>query len=161
MELAFVRLLQKKDLEYVRRLLVNGINPNSKNYDFRTPLHLSASEGMYPISVLLLEAEASVFAVDRWGKSALDEARVGGNINLVKLLEDARGSQLSEFSTSFGKGQEQPEESLFIGMTDGGQRVRCKVFASEPGDLKDREEEESFYGYLKALMSSLTQQRSS
>lgn len=115
----------KRDLEYLRRLLANGINPNSKNYDFRTPLHLAASEGLYPISVLLLEAGASVFAVDRWGKSPLDEARVGGNKNLIKLLEDAKGSQLSEFSPSFGRSQ------------DEGQRVRCRVFASEPNDLKD------------------------
>ncbi|KAK6794848.1 hypothetical protein RDI58_008301 [Solanum bulbocastanum] len=115
----------KRDLEYLRRLLANGINPNSKNYDFRTPLHLAASEGLYPISVLLLEAGASVFAVDRWGKSPLDEARVGGNKNLIKLLEDAKGSQLSEFSPSFGRSQ------------DEGQRVRCTVFASEPNDLKD------------------------
>ncbi|KAL3342537.1 hypothetical protein AABB24_026529 [Solanum stoloniferum] len=115
----------KRDLEYLRRLLANGINPNSKNYDFRTPLHLAASEGLYPISVLLLKAGASVFAVDRWGKSPLDEARVGGNKNLIKLLEDAKGSQLSEFSPSFGRSQ------------DEGQRVRCTVFASEPNDLKD------------------------
>ncbi|WMV21011.1 hypothetical protein MTR67_014396 [Solanum verrucosum] len=115
----------KRDLEYLRRLLANGINPNSKNYDFRTPLHLAASEGLYPISVLLLEAGASVFAVDRWGKSPLDEARVGGNKNLIKLLEDAKGSQLSEFSPSFGRSQ------------DEGQRVKCTVFASEPNDLKD------------------------
>ncbi|KAH0689950.1 hypothetical protein KY289_017308 [Solanum tuberosum] len=115
----------KRDLEYLRRLLANGINPNSKNYDFRTPLHLAASEGLYPISVLLLEAGASVFAVDRWGKSPLDEARVGGNKNLIKLLEDAKGSQLSEFSPSFGRSQ------------DEGQQVKCTVFASEPNDLKD------------------------
>lgn len=56
----------KRDLEYLRRLLANGINPNSKNYDFRTPLHLAASEGLFSISVLLLEAGASVFAVDRY-----------------------------------------------------------------------------------------------
>lgn len=56
----------RRDVEYLRRLLANGINPNSKNYDFRTPLHLAASEGLYPISVLLLEAGASVFAVDRY-----------------------------------------------------------------------------------------------
>ncbi|XP_075111803.1 potassium channel SKOR isoform X2 [Nicotiana tabacum] len=116
--------VSKRDLDYLRRLLDSGINPNSKNYDFRTPLHLAASEGLFPISVLLLEAGASVFAVDRWGRTPLDEARVGGNKNLIKLLEDAQGSQLSEFSTSFGK-------------QDEGQRVRCRVFASDPRSLKD------------------------
>lgn len=43
--------------------------------------------------------------VYRWGKSPLDEARVGGNKNLIKLLEDAKGSQLSEFSPSFSRSQ--------------------------------------------------------
>ncbi|XP_075112151.1 potassium channel SKOR-like isoform X2 [Nicotiana tabacum] len=114
----------KRDLDYLRRLLDSGINPNSKNYDFRTPLHLAASEGLFPISVLLLKAGASVFAVDRWGRTPLDEARVGGNKNLIKLLEDAHGSQLSEFSTSFGK-------------QDEGQRVRCRVFTSDPRSLKN------------------------
>nr|XP_016467944.1 PREDICTED: potassium channel SKOR-like [Nicotiana tabacum] len=117
-------VVAKRDLDYLRRLLDSGINPNSKNYDFRTPLHLAASEGLFPISVLLLEAGASVFAVDRWGRTPLDEARVGGNKNLIKLLEDAQGSQLSEFSTNFGK-------------QDEGQRVRCTVLASDPRDLKD------------------------
>ncbi|XP_070009189.1 potassium channel SKOR-like [Nicotiana sylvestris] len=114
----------KRDLDYLRRLLDSAINPNSKNYDFRTPLHLAASEGLFPISVLLLKAGASVFAVDRWGRTPLDEARVGGNKNLIKLLEDAQGSQLSEFSTSFGK-------------QDEGQRVRCRVFTSDPRSLKN------------------------
>ncbi|KAI3463566.1 hypothetical protein Pfo_020229 [Paulownia fortunei] len=89
----------RNDMDFLKRLLANGINPNSKNYDLRTPLHLAASEGLYPESVLLLEAGASVFATDRWGRTPLDEARIGGNRNLVKLLEDAKLTQMSEFSS--------------------------------------------------------------
>lgn len=55
-----------RDLDFLKRLLANGINPNSKNYDLRTPLHLAASEGLYPESILLLESGASVFATDRY-----------------------------------------------------------------------------------------------
>ncbi|CAI9113202.1 OLC1v1013772C3 [Oldenlandia corymbosa var. corymbosa] len=93
------------DLELLRRLLSFGTNPNSKNYDLRTPLHVAASEGLYPASVLLLGAGASVIAVDRWGKTPLDEARLGGNKSLISLLEDAKRSQLSEFSESFQRKQ--------------------------------------------------------
>ncbi|GJX99785.1 potassium channel SKOR-like protein [Tanacetum coccineum] len=76
------------DLEFVTRVLANGINPNSKNYDLRTPLHIAAAEGLYSMSRLILEAGGSVFSKDRWGNTPLDEARVGGTKKLVKLLED-------------------------------------------------------------------------
>ncbi|KDP37417.1 hypothetical protein JCGZ_07944 [Jatropha curcas] len=87
----------KRDLGLLKRALVNGVNPNAKNFDFRTPLHIAASEGLYPMASLLLEAGASVLAKDRWGNTPLDEARVGGDKNLIKLLEAARISQMSEF----------------------------------------------------------------
>lgn len=54
-----------KELEFLRRLLHSGVNANSRNYDLRTPLHIAASEGLYPASVILLEAGANVLSVDR------------------------------------------------------------------------------------------------
>lgn len=56
----------KGDLEFVTRVLANGINPNSKNYDLRTPLHIAAAEGFYSMSKLILEAGGSVFSKDRY-----------------------------------------------------------------------------------------------
>lgn len=56
----------RRDLNFLKRLLANGINPNAKNYDSRTPLHLAASEGLYSMTNLLLEAGASVLAKDRY-----------------------------------------------------------------------------------------------
>ncbi|XAR55686.1 hypothetical protein NMG60_11035844 [Bertholletia excelsa] len=90
-----------RDIEFLRRVLANGINPNSKNYDLRTPLHVAAAEGLYKMACLLLDAGASVFSKDRSGYTPLDEARIGGDKNLIKLLEDARRAQLSNFSDSF------------------------------------------------------------
>jgi ankyrin repeat protein len=46
--------------------LASGINPNAKNYDLRTPLHLAASEGLYSMAELLLEAGSSVLSKDRY-----------------------------------------------------------------------------------------------
>ncbi|KAL8123943.1 hypothetical protein AgCh_011807 [Apium graveolens] len=87
----------REDTDYLRRVMDNGANPNSKNYDLRTPLHLASSKGLCAIAHLLLEAGASVFSKDRWGKTPLDEARIGGNKNLVQLLENAKHDQLREF----------------------------------------------------------------
>lgn len=56
----------KGDLEFLTRVLDNGINPNSKNYDLRTPLHISAAEGLYSIAKLILEAGGSVLSKDRY-----------------------------------------------------------------------------------------------
>ncbi|KAL9170064.1 hypothetical protein ABFS82_04G119700 [Erythranthe guttata] len=91
----------RKEFGFLTRLLANGINPNSKNYDLRTPLHLAASQGSYAECVLLVETGASVFATDRWGRTPVDEARVGGNRELVKLLEDAKLMQMSQFSCCY------------------------------------------------------------
>ncbi|CAH1424938.1 unnamed protein product [Lactuca virosa] len=77
------------DFEFLKRVLANGINPNSKNYDLRTPLHIAAAEGLYSIAKLILEAGGSVMSKDRWGNTPLDEARVGGSKKLIKLIEDA------------------------------------------------------------------------
>ncbi|GMN46089.1 hypothetical protein TIFTF001_015266 [Ficus carica] len=90
----------RRDVNLLKRILDKDINPNAKNYDHRTPLHIAAAEGLYVMAELLLNAGASVYSKDRWGNTPLDEARIGGNKKLIKLLELARSSQLLEFSTS-------------------------------------------------------------
>ncbi|KAL5556457.1 hypothetical protein UlMin_038693 [Ulmus minor] len=88
------------DMNLLKRLLAEGVNPNAKNYDRRTPLHIAASEGLYSMAEFILDAGASVYLKDRWGNTPIDEARIGGNKNLLKLLEVAKSSQMSEFSNS-------------------------------------------------------------
>ncbi|RVW27522.1 Potassium channel SKOR [Vitis vinifera] len=154
----------RRDLNFLKRLLANGINPNAKNYDSRTPLHLAASEGLYSMTNLLLEAGASVLAKDRikgrtllefldskeklrspepggfnyipqeldhhsiprWGNTPLDEARIGGNKNLIKLLEEAMSAQLSEFSSC---SQEIRADKM--------RQRKCTVFPFHPWDSKE------------------------
>ena len=41
-------------------------NPNSKDYDFRTPLHVAALRGSYGLAKLLVEAGANVLSKDRY-----------------------------------------------------------------------------------------------
>ncbi|XWS11575.1 hypothetical protein CRYUN_Cryun37aG0009900 [Craigia yunnanensis] len=56
----------KGDSDFLKRVLSNGIDPNSRDYDHRTPLHVAASEGLYLMAKLLIEAGASVFTKDRY-----------------------------------------------------------------------------------------------
>lgn len=112
------------DSDFLKRVLSNGVDPNSKDYDHRTPLHVAASEGLYLMAKLLLEAGASVFTKDRWGNTPLDEGRMCGNKNLIKLLEDAKCTQLSEFH--YGS----------QGMIDKKYPRKCTVFPFHPWDEK-------------------------
>ncbi|XP_023769988.1 potassium channel SKOR [Lactuca sativa] len=114
------------DIDYIRRILSNGVDPNSKDYDFRTPLHVAASQGSYIIVKLLVEAGASVLSKDRWGNTPLDEGRMSGNKMLIKLLEEAKDVQLSEL----------PEGSQEI--TDKMHPRKCTVYAFHPWEEKDK-----------------------
>lgn len=60
------RAVAKGDSDFLKRLLLNGIDPNSKDYDHRSPLHIAASEGLYLMAEMLLKAGASVFSKDRY-----------------------------------------------------------------------------------------------
>ena len=68
-------------------------------------LHVKMSEDSNPstcILHLLLPLIITffwIFVSGRWGNTPLDEARIGGNKNLIKLLEEAMSAQLSEFSS--------------------------------------------------------------
>lgn len=59
------------DTDFLKRVLSYGVDPNSKDYDHRTPLHVAASEGLYLMVKLLLEAGASVFTRDRCSRIIL------------------------------------------------------------------------------------------
>ncbi|XP_048422336.1 potassium channel SKOR [Pyrus x bretschneideri] len=117
--------IARGDADLLKRLLANGIDPNSKDYDHRTPLHVAASEGLYIMAKLLLEAGASVFSKDRWGNTPLDEGRMCGNKNLIKLLEEAKAAQLTEFPNC---AQE---------ITDKMHPKKCTVYPFHPWESKD------------------------
>ncbi|KAF6169834.1 hypothetical protein GIB67_034226 [Kingdonia uniflora] len=109
------------DWDFLKRVLSNGIDVNSKDYNHRTPLHVAASEGLYLMAKLLIEFGANVFSKDRWQNTPLDEGRNCGNKNLVRLLEDAKLDQLTEFELS--------KE-----VQDKMHRRKCIVFPFHPWD---------------------------
>ena len=67
----------KGDDDNLLLLLNNGIDPNAKDYDSRSALHLAAAEGKDKIVELLLQFKADVNIKDRWGGTPLLDAIVG------------------------------------------------------------------------------------
>ncbi|XP_047312179.1 potassium channel SKOR-like [Impatiens glandulifera] len=114
------------DADLLKRLLANGLNPDSSDYDNRTPLHIASSQGLYFMAKLLLESGASVFIKDRWGNTPVDEAETCGNKSMVKLLNDAKQNQFSEF----------PEGTITDSCKVMGKR-KCTVFPFHPWESSD------------------------
>ncbi|CAI5977231.1 unnamed protein product [Closterium sp. NIES-65] len=105
--------VMRGDTGLLRRLLVNGVNPNAADYDLRTPLHIASAEGFVQVARLLVEHGADVAALDRWGNSSLDEARRCGSLPLIHLLEEAmreRGLLIGGESVEDGSEREGGEE---------------------------------------------------
>ncbi|CAH8309866.1 unnamed protein product [Eruca vesicaria subsp. sativa] len=119
-------VVAKGDSDFLKRLLNNGIDPNSKDYDQRTPLHVASSEGLYLLAKQLVEAGANVLKKDRWGNTPLDEALGCGNKMLIKLLEDAKISQMSSFLSSSKE------------LKDKVYKKKCTVYSSHPNESKEK-----------------------
>ncbi|KAJ0977197.1 hypothetical protein J5N97_012671 [Dioscorea zingiberensis] len=81
-------------IDVLRRLLENGVDPNSKNYDQRTPLHVAAAEGLHLVAKILIQFGADVLSMDRWGNTPIDEGRKCGSKPLMKILEQTRAAHL-------------------------------------------------------------------
>ncbi|XP_042380021.1 potassium channel KOR2-like [Zingiber officinale] len=77
------------NVKLLRGLLKYGVDPNSRNYDERTPLHVAASQGLHHAATMLIESGADVLSKDRWGNTAVDEGRRCASQHLVNILEDA------------------------------------------------------------------------
>ncbi|KAJ6795488.1 potassium channel KOR1-like isoform X1 [Iris pallida] len=120
----------KGDADFLKRVLSFGADPNSKDYDHRTPLHIAAAEGLNLIAKMLLEAGASVFAMDRWGNTPLDEVRKSGSRSVLRLLEDAKSEELSKFP---GQSSREIQEKMHP--------QKCTVFPFHPWGSEDEKKE--------------------
>lgn len=87
--LALISFAAKGDSDEVRRIILEGVDANSKDYDFRTPLHLACGEGHTEVVKILLEAGADPNSEDRWSGLPLDDAILKGHAECEKLLLDA------------------------------------------------------------------------
>ncbi|XP_020111469.1 potassium channel KOR2-like [Ananas comosus] len=86
------KIATESNISTLRRLLEYGVDPNTKNYDLRTPLHIAAAEGLHLVAAVLLEFGADVLSKDRWGNTPLDEGRRCGSKPLLQILEQARAN---------------------------------------------------------------------
>ncbi|XP_039820792.1 potassium channel KOR2-like isoform X2 [Panicum virgatum] len=80
----------------LNRLLRFGVDPNCKNYDRRTPLHIAAAEGLHLVASMLIGFGADVQAKDRWGNTPLDEGRRCSCKPLVRILEQATTAAVAQ-----------------------------------------------------------------
>jgi ankyrin repeat protein len=88
----------KGDISQVKRLIENGVNPSSGDYDKRTALHIAAAEGQDKVVEYLLSAKAHANCTDRWGGTPLQDALAGSHNSCAALLKSKGG----KVPTSFG-----------------------------------------------------------
>jgi glutaminase len=81
------------DLGSIRRLVALGIPIHAADYDGRTALHLAAAEGHVEICRYLLAHGHPSGCRDRWGASALDEARRERRDDVVAAIVEWRATQ--------------------------------------------------------------------
>jgi len=77
------------DLKGIQMILDSGGNPNSGDYDHRTPLHLASAEGHLEVVRVLVLNGASVHAKDRFGATPLQEAIAYKRDDVATLLRVA------------------------------------------------------------------------
>jgi len=90
------------DVEGIRRLVVQGASLDAADYDGRTAIHLAASEGQAEVVAYLLAQGAESAPIDRWGSTPADDARRGGHLDCIALLEDAEDGRNGERHKALG-----------------------------------------------------------
>ncbi|XP_059590589.1 potassium channel KOR2-like [Vitis vinifera] len=56
------KAVMDSNIDLLKRLLENGVNPNSRNYDLQTPLHFAAAEGLHLVANILIKFGADVLS---------------------------------------------------------------------------------------------------
>ncbi|KAM0919172.1 hypothetical protein ACQ4PT_008375 [Festuca glaucescens] len=73
--------------EGIRELLDAGADPNFRDSDGRTAMHISACEGHADVVELLLDRGAEAVVEDQWGSTPLADAMHYQNHDVIKILE--------------------------------------------------------------------------
>lgn len=82
--------IKNDDLRSVKEMYYSGLDPNSADYDNRTPLHIAASEGRIEFVKFLIDVcGVWVDPKDRWGNTPLKDAEREQYHNVAQFLKDS------------------------------------------------------------------------
>jgi len=79
-------------LDLIQKFASEGASVNGKDYEGRTPLHVSCAFGKLEVVEFLLNHGALVHQLDRHGNNAMVDALRGEHFEIVKLLKQAGGT---------------------------------------------------------------------
>ena len=80
------------DLALVKKLVREGLDIDSGDYDMRTTLHLASAEGSITVVMCLLEEAADPNVQDRWGNNPIQDALNGRHVDVIQALLAAGGT---------------------------------------------------------------------
>eukprot|EP00184_Porphyridium_aerugineum_P002671 CAMPEP_0184695846 /NCGR_PEP_ID=MMETSP0313-20130426/3348_1 /TAXON_ID=2792 /ORGANISM="Porphyridium aerugineum, Strain SAG 1380-2" /LENGTH=1119 /DNA_ID=CAMNT_0027154373 /DNA_START=331 /DNA_END=3690 /DNA_ORIENTATION=- len=89
LEMELLEFCARGFLDLVRERLMAGASAAKADYDLRTPLHLAASEGHEAVAELLIMNGANMYALDRFGRSPIDDAIKNGHREVLKVFRSA------------------------------------------------------------------------
>ncbi|XP_037071389.1 glutaminase liver isoform, mitochondrial-like [Pollicipes pollicipes] len=100
------------DLTAIRRYCLMDVSLNAGDYDGRTALHLAAAEGhVHVVAFLLEKCGVKVNPKDRWGNVPLDDAKMGGHLEIINLL---RRKYKETHGISFDESVPRPEHASAV-----------------------------------------------
>jgi glutaminase len=88
---AFCTAAVEGDIIEMRRLVASGINPNARDYNGRTALHLAASGDRLQVLQYLLQLGVEVNPLDAWGNTPYDDAVRHNNSTIMSMLAEHGG----------------------------------------------------------------------
>jgi ankyrin repeat protein/class 3 adenylate cyclase len=113
LECEMCRAAAEGNLAKLKSFIECGISANSIDYGKRSALHLAASYGHLDVVQYLLESGSNTHAVDRLGRTPMDDAQDAGHHSIQKLLGRFTSSKSDEPELHIGHGQLNWIESFF------------------------------------------------
>lgn len=80
------KAVRQDNMGILRRLIANGAEPDSPDYDGRTCMHVAASFGNIEMVEFLIRRGVNMNHRDRWGGTPLSDAVREGHLKVVELL---------------------------------------------------------------------------
>ncbi|VDM68785.1 unnamed protein product [Strongylus vulgaris] len=112
---------------------MQGVDLSASDYDKRTPLHVAACEGdLTMLKFLVNVAKVDITTLDRWGRSALDDARFFAHKDCVQFLEKALSKPEGQRSHSVSSADTEEDAST----NDGEDSISQPTFTVNPLENK-------------------------